>query len=479
MDRSVRSIPKLDVPTLSAPSNLRFPQGDVDDVVFPDPGAQRRHSKKKNRSTQLVIPGLSPVIRTLRRLFLWRWWAGTLVVGGIALWGWSIPRIHPYSATETGLVSLLPGTWWIALVLMVIALASELSRKNPRIISTVLTIVGLALVLHGTLPASESAPRFGTAFDIAQFTEQLARTGHPTPLVDARFSWPGLFSAAGMASRAMGVSPLWFLRWAPLILNLAYLLPLKVIANVSLRSERARWLVLPLFLAGNWIDQDYFSPQGIDYFLYLVVIAVLLKSFSTRGAQPAIVQRITSSRQYIRSTSFLRTILMVPTGAFPAEVPLDSTSRTMSSALYGLILLFVGATVVSHQFTPIALCVVPFALAATGRTKMKTLWLITAVLTFGWLSWQGRVYWLGHLSRNFRGCGPSWGCRELQRWGSTSSCAVGTVTRTTRQDCCVDNHIPRRSLGVLVVMAPWSDPLDIGSSGGSTDNRCACYQLWW
>ncbi len=77
----------------------------------------------------------------------------------------------------------------------------------------------------------------------------------------------------------------------------------------------------------------------------------------------------------------------------------------MSSALYGLILLFVGASVVSHQFTPIALCVVPFALAAVGRTKMKTLWLITAVLTFGWLSWQGRVYWLGNLSQIFGGVG--------------------------------------------------------------------------
>ncbi len=90
----------------------------------------------------------------------------------------------------------------------------------------------------------------------------------------------------------MGVSPLWFLRWAPLVLNLSYLLPLKVIANVTLRSERARWLVLPLFLAGNWIDQDYFSPQGVDFFLYLVVIAVLLKSFSSRGSQPATVRRI-------------------------------------------------------------------------------------------------------------------------------------------------------------------------------------------
>jgi hypothetical protein len=328
-----------------------------------------------------------------------------LSLAAIGLWIWSVPHVHPYAATITGLVSILPITWWVALALSVLALFWELARPDIRTVTVALSVITFVLILHGTLPASESTPRFDAAYAIAEFTNQLAHAGHPLPLLDARMSWPALFSAGGMASHVMGVQAQWFLRWTPFALNLCYLLPLKVIANGSLRTARAQWLALPLFLAGNWLDQDYFSPQGIDLFLYLTVIAILLRVFATRGEQPGIIKRVMGWRGYQGTTRTLRAMTLVGSDAEPGEVAAPALHRGVAVSLYVVVLLLVSAVVVSHQFTPIALGVVLIVLTAAGRTRLRSLWLLVAVLAFAWLSWQGRTYWVGHLGQIFGNVG--------------------------------------------------------------------------
>ncbi len=326
-------------------------------------------------------------------------------VGGLALWYESLKGIHPYSGTALGISNELPAAWWLGLLMVVAAIATEAVRQRPRSATLFLGTVSLAVILHGTLPAVETAPRFDAAYSIAGFTNQLARTGITLPLVDARMSWPSLFAGAGMAARAMGIQPIWFLRWAPLVLNLVYLLPLKVIANATLREPRAQWLALSIFLAGNWIDQDYFSPQGVDLFLYLAVIAILVKTFSTRRSQPAFVRRVIGQPEFERVTHRFRVFARMPNRAAPVEELGVALESTTSFALFALILLVCAAIVTSHQFTPLALCVVLVALAAVGRIYLKTLWLIVAVFIFAWLSWLGYKYWAGHLSQIFGGVG--------------------------------------------------------------------------
>ena len=67
-----------------------------------------------------------------------------------------------------------------------------------------------------------------------------------------------------------------FLRWAPLVFELLYLPPVLVIARFSGAGVRAGWLGVLLFYATNWIDQDYFSPQALNYLFYLVILATVL-----------------------------------------------------------------------------------------------------------------------------------------------------------------------------------------------------------
>ena len=80
--------------------------------------------------------------------------------------------------------------------------------------------------------------------------------------VDSRFSWAGFFSQWAFISDAAGGADLdRVLRWAPPVCSdlgdrgVA-------IARRLLGGTRAPWVAAWLFLALNWIEQDYFSPQA-------------------------------------------------------------------------------------------------------------------------------------------------------------------------------------------------------------------------
>jgi hypothetical protein len=67
--------------------------------------------------------------------------------------------------------------------------------------------------------------------------------------------------------------------WARVFFNLIYLGPMYMIFTSITTNKRLVWLSLLFFLLTNWVGQDYFSPQGLNFFLYLVIIAILLKWF--------------------------------------------------------------------------------------------------------------------------------------------------------------------------------------------------------
>ena len=144
-----------------------------------------------------------------------------LAVVGVAIWSTSIAQLHPYSVGVIGLVSQLSIRWWLGIILVVAALLLELLRDSPRVLAMMVCLLSFALVLHGTLPAAEPTPRLDATYYVAGFAEFIGRHGRTQPYVDARMSWPGMLSAAGMLARAMHVPTLWFARWAPVVLNVA------------------------------------------------------------------------------------------------------------------------------------------------------------------------------------------------------------------------------------------------------------------
>jgi GT2 family glycosyltransferase len=295
-------------------------------------------------------------------------------------------RVDPSAVGSWGLITVTPWPIFLIGALLSLSFFATLRRPGAWQVSLAAHLLGLALLLHGLPALLEQEPRFPTAWLHAGFVSQFITGHHPLPLLDGRFAWPGFFTAAaalvGLAGRSTAV-PL--LRWTPFVLNLAYLLPIFLIAKTLLGSRRRAWVVAWLFLLTNWAGQDYFSPQGFAYFLFLGIIALLVYAFSAHALPPG-VRHLTARLRH-----------MISSGAPPAP----NLSPRQRAAVFAVLILAAIALNMSHQLTPVVLTLDVGALVLGRRCSLRFYAVILAVLLAGWISWAAAPFWSGHLSTLF------------------------------------------------------------------------------
>jgi hypothetical protein len=348
----------------------------------------------------------------------------------------SLGQIDPYRSNGYGLISQLTWAWWLGLAGALAAVAVAL--VNARALIVCPAVILLVFILFGTMPAVEPVARFAAAYATTGFSSYVASHGHVLPNVDARALWPGDYAAIGFLSRAMHVPPYWFIAWAPVVLNLSYLFPIKALANATLTSRQAQWATLPLFLIFNWVGQSYLSAQGINYLIYLTVLCIVIRVFGARDDMAKPVRSVLNlgvTRSLARHLHRLgRPPALAseagPEAETPGRMPAPPADREsdQSRLFLLLLLLLIGASIVSHQFTPAVIAVVLLALTLLGRIRLKGLWLIVAVATVAWLSWVGQPFWVGHIREVFGG---------VTQLGSSFSSNVGSRVGT--------GHVPGRS----------------------------------
>src|SRR5205823_11443438 len=119
--------------------------------------------------------------------------------------------------------------------------------------------------------------------------EYIMRTGTVKPDLDFYFNWPSFYILSTLMTQLAGYHDiLSFAAWTPVFFNLIYLGPLYMIFTSATTNKRLVWLGLWFFALTNWVAQDYLSPQGLDFFMYLIIIAILLKWFKVPpAAQPS------------------------------------------------------------------------------------------------------------------------------------------------------------------------------------------------
>ena len=207
---------------------------------------------------------------------------------------------------------------------------------------------------------------------------------HVNPHIDAYFNWPGFFVFVAALARAAGLhDALPLTAWSPLYLSLAYLAPLLVIARSLTASRRLIWLSIWLFYLGNWIGQDYFSPQGFTFFIYLVVVAILLRHFVPQPEDPT-----------MRSPFLVR---LLGKAREPDPEPAIARPAPRKALLACIVLLF-AALVPTHQLTPLA---VLFAVTAVVIVAARSLFWLPPLLTAllgGWYATGARTYVHRHKS---------------------------------------------------------------------------------
>jgi hypothetical protein len=206
---------------------------------------------------------------------------------------------------DLGLVSVLPPLNIIALLIMMVSFSLTLRRMRMPIV--LLHFAFLIVMLYGITTLIEVEPRFDILYRHAGYTEYIMRTGTVDPYLDAYFDWPGFFIWSAFLTRAAGYHDiLGYSVWSPVVLNLLYLGPMYMIFRAVTTNKRLILLGLWLFCLTNWVGQDYYSPQGLGFFMYLVIIAILLKWFKV----PAFVQpSIKKQRNWFKLPPFVRSFL--------------------------------------------------------------------------------------------------------------------------------------------------------------------------
>jgi len=274
------------------------------------------------------------------------------VTVALALWAVSLRDIHLRSMTSLGFVSVLPPTAFLALAVLGTSFCLTLWRRPSPEALLGAHVVALVFMLYALPALVEPTARFAVTWRHAGVMQAILDTRHVAPGTNPYFDWPGLFVLSGFAAKSAGAAGvLGAANWVPFGLELLYVGPLLLILRTLTIDRRLVWLAVWIFYLCNWVGQDYFSPQGFAYLLYLVVLAILV-------------------------------------GWMRPGWPGSRARPTVTSALVGVVLLLFAGMVVSHQLTPFALLASTAALAVSRRCTARGLPLAMGVIVLLWLSYM-------------------------------------------------------------------------------------------
>jgi hypothetical protein len=300
--------------------------------------------------------------------------AGVAVVAAVG-WSLALAQVDPDRIDDFGLVSALPVPAFLALGAICLSFAVAVTRPVMRTPVLALHVVALVFMLHGAPTVLEHVTSFAITWRHAGVTNYILEHGSVDPSINAYFNWPGFFALAALATKVTGVeSPVELARWAPLVFNLLYLAPLLVIVRAATDDPRLPWAAAWTFVLANWVHQDYFSPQGLVFLLYLTVAAIALRWLRDRARTP--------QRAGLLVVCFVLLLAAVP----------------------------------SHQLTPFAMLGSLLVLVLVGTCTARLLPAIAAVLIVAWVVFAAGPYLSGHLS-TLKG--------DVGKVGATASSNVG------------------------------------------------------
>jgi hypothetical protein len=252
------------------------------------------------------------------------------------------------------------------------------------------SVVLLVLMLHGVTSSIQEVPRFSTTYVHAGFAEAIMRTGELFVNRDARFSWPVFFALGAFLTSIAGLdNPISLTDWIPAVSNLLYLVPLWLIFRAFTADRRLTWLGIWVFVAANWVGQDYFSPQGFNLLLYLTIMAILLTWFRSSEPSPlvGIARRF---RRLIRSPH--------PDAATETdEHPVTALPADSRAGLVLVLVLLLVVDVASHQLTPFVVLVSTAVLVVTRLTVLRGVPVLVGVLLGTWLTFMTLAFLSGHI----------------------------------------------------------------------------------
>lgn len=319
--------------------------------------------------------------------------AGLLLLTSAALWLTALPSIDVRRMSDLGLISVLPPQVIASVILLTASVLMLLRREQLNAPLLGIHLVALVVFLYAIPVVVEEVPRSAVAWVHSGFVEYIARTGQVAPDLEARFNWPGFFILAAAVTQLAGLSSAMDLAgWAPVYFNLLFLLPVAQINRALGIDSRLMWIGLWIFELSNWIGQDYFSPQALNYFLYLTILAVVLTWFRVgRPGSERVAALLAGAK---RGGRLVARLYALATSDDPGGSGLSR--RQQAAVIVGLVIVFAFVTF-SHQLTPFFTVSALVSLVLFNRTVLRSVPVLFGVMAIAWVSYGTVPFLQGHV----------------------------------------------------------------------------------
>ncbi|MEU9127229.1 glycosyltransferase [Kitasatospora sp. NPDC048540] len=364
---------------LSGPDPGETAMADQQTTGTPDPAARpladRAPAVPARRGLRALVPGRGG-------------WSAWLVRAplplALGLWLVSLSGVRLERMGTLGLLQALPPLYWAAVVLLTLGFVATL--RAPRLPQRWAAgyVVGLIALIHATPSLLYPELRYAWAWKHVAIIDAMMRHNGSVPGahdMDVYDQWPGFFQLNVVFLRATGLhSALGYASWYPVLANLLLLGPLMMIYRTLTQDRRLVWGGLWLYYSTAWIGQDYFSPQAFAYFLFLSVLALVLRRLAdTRASGPGPDPAGRAE----------------PAGARALSRRSDTPGRGgWRPVPFALVMVLVAAIVCSHPLTP--LMMISFlALLSLPRRNRRVVAPVLAgavALTFLWDATVARPY---------------------------------------------------------------------------------------
>lgn len=308
---------------------------------------------------------------------------GLVIAAASGVYLWSITRVDAAHMTDMGIISVLPIAVYAALIVMIAGFATA-ARVDLTGRVQGAYVLGLTVMLHGMPPLAYEFLRFSWAWKHVGIVDYIQRFGDVDPGIASLpvyHNWPGFFGLNAWITESSRLeSALSYASWSPILFNLLFVGALYVMFRGFTTDRRLIWTSLLLFVLGNWVGQDYFAPQALAFFLYLLVLAILL-------------------RWYPQDPGYLDDGAVRPAGDVVAP------GSVASVALSGVVVagLFVIAS--SHPLTPVMTVVALAALVVSRVIRVRWPVVVIAVLTTVWALGPAREFVFANLIEAAREAG--------------------------------------------------------------------------
>lgn len=316
-----------------------------------------------------------------------------LVILALVLWFYALSRINLAEFTDLGLISALPVEAFISLGILTISFSLVITRENLNTRIAFLHLVVVVFMLYGITAIIEEVPRFGPSWRHAGVIDYIMRHGSVNPRIDAYFNWPGMFIMGALITQIAGLdSAVFMLSWAPLFFQLLYLGPLWMIYSSLSHSKRLVWLAIWVYYISNWVGQDYFSPQAMNFFYFLVILSIFIWWFRNTSPVNNWLTKFFQNKKIPFIAGFMNKF-------FSGEDQyLQPASPSQKTILVVMVVVIYFVSITSHQLTQFAILISLVLLLVFQRITPRLIPVILFILSTMWIVYMASAYMSGRLA---------------------------------------------------------------------------------